>query len=75
MIDNYCYCGSSGIVVIFTSVHSVTWEGGGQGLMYAFQKSTLGREGGGHTKKEYSVYALDNVDNSGRPRKVNRVGA
>ena len=31
-------------------------------------KVLFGREGGGH-KKEYSVYAFDNVDNSGRPLK------
>ena len=31
-----------------------------------FSKYSLGREGGGH-KKEHSVYALDNVDNSGQP--------
>ena len=31
-----------------------------------FQSTLFGREGGGQ-KNEYSVYALDNVDNSGRP--------
>ena len=30
-----------------------------------FSKYSFGRDG--VTKKEYSVYALDNVDNSGRP--------
>ena len=28
--------GSSIIVIIFTSIHSVRWEGGGQGRPYAF---------------------------------------
>ena len=61
--------GSSRIVIIFTSVHSVRWEGEAQGsLLFVghcdFEKgsqnqhsqSTLlvGREGGGHNK-EYSV--------------------
>ena len=31
-----------------------------------FSKYCFGREGGGH-KKEYSLYAFDNVDNYGRP--------
>ena len=33
-------------------------------LKLTFSKYSFGREGGGH-KKEYSVYAFDNVDNSG----------
>ena len=36
------------------------------GSQFFFFLNTLGREGEGHTK-EYSVYALENVDNSGRP--------
>ena len=37
-----------------------------------FSEYTFGSEGGGH-KKEYSVYALDNVDNRGRPLTGRRV--
>ena len=59
--------GSSGIVIIFASVR---WEGGVMGcrmLQNQHLKSTLlvGREA--VIKKVYSVYAMDNVDNSGRP--------
>ena len=32
---------SSRIVIIFTSVHSIRWEGGGQGTPYVFQKCCL----------------------------------
>ena len=34
-----------------------------------FQSTLLVGKGGGHTK-EYYVYALDNVDNSGRPLRI-----
>ena len=51
---------SSRIVIIFTSVWYI--EGVSKST---FSKYSFGREGGGH-KEEYSVYAFDNVDNSGR---------
>ena len=74
---------SSRIANIFTSIHSVRWEGGGQATAIGLSKmsfmvhckfekgsqsqhfqSTLlvARERG--NKKQYSVYVLDNVDNS-----------
>ena len=38
---NICYV-SSRIVVVFTGVHSVGWEGGGQGQPYAFLNVVYG---------------------------------